>query len=127
MTPTAWARTRGIDIAQGVEHDLERILAPQLLQGSQRTHADKRMGVRHQGKDRVGTGRILELGHAVGRGGRHGGLRIDQQLRECRGGFGPVELAERQRHLLTNPGIRIGHHAVEQRDRSRGRPSSRAR
>ena len=68
------------------------------------------------GRIDLGAGRILELGHAVGRGRRHDLFGIDQQLDQRSCGLRPVELAERHRDLLAHAGIGIGDHAGEMRD-----------
>ena len=71
------------------------------------------MPVFDERKDRIGTGGILEFGHAVGcsRGDRP--LGVDEKLRESRRGFRSIKFAERHRDLLAYAGVRIVDHAGE--------------
>src|SRR3954451_24554700 len=70
-----------------------------------------------QRQDDLGASRVLELGHAVGRGGRYDSFGIDQQLDQRTRGLRPVELAKRHRDLLAHAGIGIGDHFGEMADR----------
>ena len=110
---------RGVAVPERFQRRLERVLAPQLLQRAQRAHADERVPVLDQGKNRVGACRVLEFGHAVGRGRCDRLLRIDQQFRQGRGRIRTVEFPERHRHLLTHAGVGIGDHAAEMPDGGR--------
>ena len=77
------------------------------------------MAVADQRQDCIGAGRILQFGHAVGRGRGDDLLGIDQQLDQRGCGFRPVEFAERHRDLLAHAGIGIGHHVAEMADGGR--------
>ncbi len=106
-----------VGVAQRFEGGLERFAAPQLLERAKRRHPHEPAGMRHQPIDRIRRGGVLELRHAVRGRRRHRRFGVDHHAGERGRRLDPVIFAERQRHLAPHPGIGIGDHGAEQRDR----------